>query len=330
VGGFITGRVLHGIGTSGLMIGGMCILMRYVPKKFRGRYTSIAYSAAGHAPLVSPLLSALMLKYLGQIWTYLIPGCLSFFAACGSFVYLAKLQGKAMIQSTESKIESINSNDIVPCIKKIFSSPISYIAIMGIIADGISFGTCESTLPAILFEWKGGDLDPVIASLIYSVGPLMFTLLAPLAGYFVDRFGHTIVLLCGLVLMIIFYPLFSVMDHTLAGIGACIGLAYGIASIAEVAVFPFIAHIVEQTGIANADVIGFALADTFIQAGYAVGNIVGRRLFDWNGLLAMGVFDSSICGLAVLTSLLIMYSNRGHPKSSLTPAGPGISAVTQA
>jgi MFS family permease len=255
-----------------------------------------------------------MFDNLGQVWTFLIPGILTFFAASISFIVLSRsTSNNRRLDSiaSESRIEAIKSHDIFPCIRSIFSNPISYIAVMGIFADGISFGTCESTLPALLFEWNNGQLDVIIASLIYSVGPLTFTIFAPIAGFCVDKLGHCIVMLTGLCLMIIFYPIFQIFSYTLPGLGACIGLAYGIASIAEVSVYPFVAHIVEETGIANADVIGYALADTFIQAGYAIGNIVGRRLFDWNGLLAMGIFDASICASAVLISLTILAVTKG-------------------
>ena len=89
--GFLISRGLHGIGTSGLMVGGMSILMRCVRKKERGRYSSIAYSSAGHAPLVAPILSGLMYDKLGQTWTFLIIAMLTYAVTAVSFLALAKV-----------------------------------------------------------------------------------------------------------------------------------------------------------------------------------------------------------------------------------------------
>ncbi len=305
--GFFAGRVLHGIGTSGLMIGGMSVLMRCVPKKKRGKYTSIAYSSAGHSTLVAPVLSGVMYDKLGQTWTFLIPGIATFLCAAVSYVLLMRAVATPKhIESSESRIQSMRKSDMWPCVVKIFTNPLSFIVLVGIFSDGFSFGSCESTLPAILAEWNNGSLDVIISSLIYSVGPLMFTICAPIAGWFVDKVGHYKVMIFGLSMFVIFFPLFQLFDDTLAGVGACIGIAFGIASVVEVAVYPCIAAIVESTNIAHADAIGYALGDMFIQAGYAIGNLAGRRLYDWGGMLAMGVSIAGWDALIVLISVFIL------------------------
>jgi len=321
-GGFFAGRVLHGIGTSGLMIGGMSVLMKCVPKKKRGKYTSIAYSSAGHSTLVAPVLSGVMYDKLGQTWSFLIPGIATFICAAVSYILLARAVATPKhLESSESRIQSMSRSDMWPCVKKIFSNPLSFIVLVGIFSDGFSFGSCESTLPAILTEWDNNSLDVVISSLIYSIGPLMFTICAPIAGWFVDKVGHYKVMIFGLFLFVLFFPLFQLFDDTLAGVGACIGIAFGIASIVEVAVYPCIAAIVESTNIPHAHAIGYALGDMFVQAGYAIGNLAGRRLYDWGGMLAMGTFIAGWDALVVIVSVIIMW--RYHIKECSKPVTPG-------
>ena len=305
--GFYTARVLHGIGTSGLMIGGMSVLMRCVPKKKRGKYTSIAFSSVGHSTLVAPILSGVMYDKLGQTWTFLIPAITALTCACVSYILLMRAVATPSYDSTDSGIQSIRKSDMWPCVVQIFTNPMTFLVLVGIFSDGFSFGSCESTLPAILTEWDGHSLDVVTASLIYSVGPLVFTICAPIAGWFVDRVGHYKVMIFGLCMFVIFFPLFQLFDDTLVGLGACFAIAFGIVAIVEVSVYPCIAAIVESTNIANAEAIGFALGDMCIQAGFAIGNLAGRRLYDWGGMLAMGVFIAGWDGLVILISLLIMW-----------------------
>ena len=305
VGGFLISRALHGIGTSGLMVGGMSVLMRSVPKKQRGKYSSIAYSSAGHAALVAPILSGVMYDGLGQVWTFLIPGICSLVVTGISYVWLGRLLAIPVMQSSDSTV--IEKRMIWPCVVRIFTCAMSFVAIIGIVSDGLSFGSCESVLPALLVDWDGGSLPVITSSLIYSVGPLMFTIMAPIAGFFVDRIGHHKVLLFGLSLYVIMMPLFQIFDDTLVGIGACIGIAFAIASICEVAIYPFIAEIAEATQIPHADTVAYAVNEFFIQAGYAVGNVVGRQLVDWNGTLALGAFISAWDALAIIASVSILY-----------------------
>ena len=306
--GFFAGRVMAGIAASALTIGGMSVLMRCVPKKQRGKYTAIAYSAAGHSPLVAPVLSGLMYDRLGQTWTFLIPGIGTLVSAAISYVLLMRAVAvPTLTDPSESRIQSMRKSDMWPCVKLIFTNPMSFVVLVGVFSAGLSFGSCESTLPAILTDWDNGRLEVLVSSLIYSIGPLMYTICAPISGWFVDRVGHYTVMIFGLSLFVIFFPLFQLFDDTLVGLSFCIGLSFGIVSIVEVAVFPSIAAIVESTNIPHADAIGYALGDMFSQGGYAVGNLAGRRLYDWGGMLAMGVFISGWDALVLIASILIMY-----------------------
>ena len=160
----------------------------------------------------------------------------------------------------------------------------------------------------------------------------MFTISAPIAGHFVDKIGHYKVLLFALTMYTITFPFFHILDNSLTGLGACIGIAFAIAAIAEVSIYPLIASIVETTGIRNGDAIGYALNEMFIQAGYAVGNVSGRKLVDWNGLLAMGVFIASLDGIFVTASVLVLlffvYKKTAAKKNgSETPASTDIVVV---
>jgi MFS family permease len=311
--GFLIARGLHGIGTSGLMVGGMSVLMRCVPKHSRGHYTSIAYSAAGHAPLVAPLLSGLMYDKMGQAWAYLIPGIMMTAICVGSLFGLTKLinrkgdlEGEVGVPPSRSASTTMQQKDMWPCFKHIMKNPWTFIALAGIFCDGFSFGCCESTLPMILTDWDGG-LSVLKTSLIYSVGPLTFTIVAPLAGYLVDRIGHYKVLLIGLGLYTAAFPFFDILVQTsLYGLGTCLVIAFMGASIMEVAIYPLIASVTESTGYANSDTIGYALNELSIQAGFAIGNLAGRQLLNWNGLLAMGLFVAGIDGIVVVVSLVII------------------------
>ena len=306
VAGFMISRALHGVGTSGLMIGGMSVLMRCVRKKQRGKYTSIAYSAAGHAPLLAPILSGLMYDHLGQTWTFLIMAIFTFAVVSVSYVALSRVMRIPQLEQSESQLTTIEKSMIWPCIKLIFQSPMTYVAVAGILSDGFSFGCCESTLPATLVEWDNKSLSVLTTSLIYSVGPLAFTIVAPIAGYLVDKKGHHNVLLGGLILFTIFAPLFQLFTHTLVGVGACIALAFAITAVCEVAIYPFIADIAERTAIPHADTVAYAINELFIQAGYAVGNVCGRVLLDWNGFLAMGCFIAGWDAVAVVFSIFVL------------------------
>ena len=306
VAGFMIARSLHGIGTSGLMIGGMSVLMRSVRKKQRGKYTSIAYSAAGHAPLVAPVLSGLMYDYLGQTWAFLIIAIVTFAVVAVSYVALARVMQIPRLEQSESQLTTIEKSMIWPCIKLIFQSPMTYVAIAGILSDGFSFGCCESTLPATLVEWDHGSLSVLTTSLIYSVGPLAFTIVAPIAGFFVDKKGPQKVLLFGLFVFTVSFPLFQILAQSLVGLGACIGIAFAIMASCEVAIYPFVADIAERTEIAHADTVAYAFNELFIQGGYAVGNLCGRVLLDWNGFLAMGCFIAGWDAIALIFSLLVL------------------------
>jgi MFS family permease len=319
--GFFIARTLHGIGTSGLMVGGMSVLMRCVRKKERGRYSSIAYSSAGHAPLVAPVLSGLMYGNLSQMWTFLIIACLTLAVTGVSYVVLARVTKVPRIEQSESQLTTIERKMIIPCVKGMFSSPITYIAVAGILSHGFSFGSCETTLAAALTEWNNSSLPVLTTSLIYSVGPLMFTLVAPIAGYFVDMTAHYKVLIFGLVMYVVIFPFLDMLSQTLVGLGACIGIAFAIGAICEVSVYPFVAEIGELTGIAHADTVAYAMNELFIQAGYATGNVGGRAIYDWRGFLAMGCFISALncVSIGVSATALWLRNRRGKGKQSPRP-----------
>lgn len=326
--GFLISRALHGVGTSGLMVGGMSVLMRSVPKNQRGRYSSIAYSSAGHAPLVAPILSGLMYDSMGQTWSFLIPAIITFTVSSVSYILLARIMSVPRIQSSDSQLQTIEKRLIWPCVKSMFSSPLTYVALIGVFSDGFSFGSCESVLPALLIEWDGGALSVLTTSLIYSVGPLAFTIMAPISGYLVDKKGHQKVLLLGLLLYVGLMPLFHIFDDSLVGIGGCLAIAFGVAAICEVAIYPFIAEVAEATKIPHADTIAYALNELFIQGGYAIGNVTGRLLIDWGGTLAMGVFIASWDAIAVAASLSVVWYIRR--KSAATDFQPKLSSPSTA
>lgn len=297
----------------------MSILMRCVSKKERGRYSSIAYSSAGHAPLVAPVLSGLMYDNLGQTWTFLVIAILAYVVTAISLVILSRVMRIPTIEQSDSQLTTIERRMIWPCVKSMLTSPITYVALAGIISDGFSFGACETTLPPALVDWDGGRLPVLTSSLIYSLGPLMFTIVAPLAGYMVDRTAHYKVLLFGISLYTIFFPLFHILVRSLAGLGACIGIAFALAATCEVAIYPFIAEIAELTGVQHADTVAYAMNEFFIQGGYALGNVTGRILIDWDGFFAMGIFIAGWDFMAFLFSICVLLVMNKRGKGAKPP-----------
>ena len=314
--GFLISRALHGVGTSGLMVGGMSILMRCVRKKERGRYTSIAYSAAGHAPLLAPVLSGLMYDFLGQTWMFLIISILTFSVTGAAYLILNREVKSPVLSESESQIATIEASEMWPCVRRIFKNPMTTVALTGILSHGFSFGCCESVLPVYLTDWDSNSLSVLTTSLIYSVGPLTFTVVAPIAGYMVDRVGHYKVLLTGITLYAVLFPLFQLFVDSLVGLGACIALSFGICAVCEVSVFPFIADIAEKTDIAHADTIAFATNEMAIQCGFAVGNVVGRQLVDWKGMVVFGWFIAGWDLLALTLCLVVIIFLRRKEKES--------------
>lgn len=315
---FIIGRMLHGFGTSGLMVGGMSILMRCVKKKERGRYTSIAYSSAGHAPLIAPVISGLMFDKLGQTWTFLIMAILTFSLTSTAYIVLKRVLRVPALDSLDSQIETIEPSQILSCVKRIFSNPMTVVAVLGIFSQGFSFGCTETVLPVALTEWDDNSLPVLTTSLIYSIGPLTFTIVAPIVGYLVDRIGHYKVLLTGISLYAILYPIFQFLTDSIFGLGACIAISFGICAVCEVSIYPFVAEIGESSEIPHADTVAYATNEMLIQGGYAVGNVVGRRLVDWNGMTAFGWFISGWDILAVFISCVVLISTRRR-KEKLSP-----------
>ena len=311
--GFLISRALHGIGTAGLMVGGMTILLRSIEKHEKGRYASIAYSSVGHAALVAPVLSGLMYDHLGQMWTFLIIAILTYAVTIVSSIALSRIA----IDQPASDFTPAEKLVIWPCVRSILQKPITYVALAGILSDGLSFGSCETTLPAALVDWGNGSLSVLTTSLIYTVGPIAFTIVVPIAGYVIDKTKHYKVMLFGLLLFTIVFPLFHIFTQSLAGLGACIGLSFAIAGTCEVAIYPFISEIAESTGIPHADTVGYAMNELFIHAGYALGDLAGRALVDWNGFFAMGMFMAGwdLLALAFASLVLLMIKRRNLSKS---------------
>ena len=295
--GFVAARSVQGIGVASIMVAGMSILVMAVPKEKRGKYTSFAYSALGHSTLISPLLSGLMYDRLGQMWTFLIPGIATFFAAIISVIVLSRLD------TTYDQPVSISIVKIKGSVLSILTYPLSYISFIGIMSAGVSFGCFESTVPAILLH----QLNSVIkTNLMWSIGPLMFTILAPILGYLIDKFGPIYVFISGLFFYAIFYPLFSTIAVNIAGLGAIVALAFACEAILEVSVYPIMAAVVDARQPAATLTIAYALNEVFIQCGFAIGDILGDAIHAWRGLLAMGAIMGGWNGVLAIVFLLLI------------------------
>lgn len=281
VAGFVTSRAVQGLGVASIMVAGMSILVRAVPKEKRGKYTSFAYSALGHSTLISPLLSGVMYEKLGQMWTFLIPGIATFFAAIFSTIILARIPKSDPVDpSLLSFLKSAGS---------VLSFAPAIAALVGIFSAGVSFGCLEATLPALLTE----QLDVIKTNLMWSIGPLVFTIAAPVLGILIDKFSPSKVFVSGFFLYALFYPLFSTFAKTLGGLGAVIAVSFMTESVIEVAVYPVMAQIVDERKPAATLTIAYAINEMSIQAGFAVGNILGVVMYAWEGLLGMGAVMGS-------------------------------------
>jgi MFS family permease len=302
VAGFVCARVIQGIGVACIMVAGMSILVRVVPREKRGKYTAFTYSAIGHSTLISPLLSGVMYDRLGQIWTFLVPGVFTVGAAIISVVLLSR------IAFSTGEGESIGSKDILLAVKSILAYPLSTVAFMGIFTAGVSFGCFEVTVPAILTD----RLDVIQSNLMWSIGPLVFTILAPLIGMIIDKFGPFPPFVCGQILYAVLYPVFHLMQTSLAGVGTMIGIAFGIEAVLEVSIYPIMAAIVDSRKPHALPTVAYSLNEIFIQAGFAVGALLGVLMYDWGGLRGIGFIIGPWNTLLAITSciFIITFSKR--------------------
>jgi MFS family permease len=297
--GFVVARAVQGVGVASIMVAGMSILVLSVPKEKRGKYTSLAYSALGHSTLISPLLSGVMYDKLGQMWTFLIPGILTFLAAFFALAALRRLP-KSDISETDETRALVQQPPFLKAVAAVLTYPPAIITLFAIFATGASFGSFEATVPSILAD----QLEVIEANLMWSIGPLTFTIAAPLLGILIDKFGPTRIFICGFFLYSIFYPLFSTITVNLGGLAASIALAFSIEATTEVSVYPVIAQLVEARKPLATLTVAYALNEMCIQAGFAVGNIVGVVIYDWEGLLGLGAVMG---GLDLIVGILAVF-----------------------
>ena len=322
--GFVSARVVQGMGIACVMVAGMSILIKSVPREKRGKYTSYAYSALGHATLVAPILSGVMYDKLGQLWTFMIPGFLTFLCAIVAAIVLSRTSKVPGLSRSESfAANRLDPKNILPALKVILSNPLSWIAFIGIYSNGMSMGSCESTLPQLLVDWDNGSLDVIVTNLMWSIGPLTFTIFAPIVGWLVDKFGAHKVFITGLGLSGVVYPLFDIISATLVGLGVTISLAFFVETIIEVSVYPLVGTLIDACHVANSHPVGYAMTEMSIQGGFAIGAVVGRALFDWNGLLAMGIFMGSWNLIVFMCANLVFRGNKHHSTEApvVEPAG---------
>lgn len=296
--GFVSSRIIQGFGVACIMIAGMSILVRVVPREKRGKYTSFAYSALGHSTLISPLLSGVMYDRLGQIWTFLIPGVITLGAAIVSVFFLSR------ISESKEEEESIRAKDMILAVRAILTYPLSTIAFLGIFTAGVSFGCFEVTIPALLVD----QLDVIKSNLMWSIGPLVFTILAPLLGIIIDKFGPFPPFICGQSLYAVLYPVFYLMQDSLGALGVMIGIAFGIEAVLEVSVYPIMAAIVDARKPHALLTVAYSLNEVFIQAGFAAGDLLGVRMYDWGGLRGIGLIIGPWNALLAIISFIFLIS----------------------
>ena len=326
--GFVSARVAQGIGIASIMVAGMSILIKSIPREQRGKYTSFSYSALGHSLLIAPVVSGVMYNDLGQMWTFLIPGFATFACFAVSCVFFLRAQrSTGFSRSASFAATRLDPKNVGPALRGILSQPLAWLAFPGIFSGGLSMGSCEATLPQMLADWEGG-LDVVTANLIWSVGALTFTLVAPLVGFLVDKVGPSRVFVTGLGMSAVVYPLFHLFAQSLQGLGATVSVAFFVETLVEISIYPLVAVLIDAAKVPNAHPVGYSLTEVSIQAGFALGSIAGRALFDWEGLLAMGLFIGGWNGLVFIAACagLLFIARRlvppGDESEQSTPFGP--------
>lgn len=305
--GFLISRLAQGIGIASIMVAGMSILVATVPKDKRGRYVSFAYSGLAHASLVAPVLSAVMYDNLGQIWTFLIPGIATVASATCAIIFLSRLFKQHSQENNESSSRNLDRRLIIPMLKSVFCLSLAYLTYLGILSCGFAFGCIEASVPQFMAD-RGESV--LTSNLLWSSGALTFTVFAPLIGYLIDRFKPAYFLLFSLMSYIVVGPLIHLMAISVGGIAGTIIVTTFIQAVAELSVYPLATSVVEMACADletndTATIVGFCLVEMFIQAGFAVGNIVGKIFYDWKNLYGVGIGIASIPAGTLVVIIII-------------------------
>ena len=307
LGGFLASRIAQGIGIASIMVAGMSLLVESVPKEKRGRYIAFAYSGLAHASLVAPVLSAVMYEGLGQVWTFLIPGIVTLVIAAATILVLHRLK---VDTATDPVVEHahLDRSLIIPILKSIFSLSLGYLTYLGIFACGFAFGSIEASIPRFMVDIYFSVLT---SNLLWSAGALTFAIFAPIIGLFIDKFHPSLFLISSMLSYVVFGPLIHFLPASVGGLAGTITVSFFIQALAEISIYPLATCLVEtasdliKTLPQSVNIVGFCLVEMFVQAGFAVGNIIGKILYEWNGLYGVGIGIASIPAGSILISLLI-------------------------
>jgi len=314
--GFLVSRIAQGVGIASVMVSGMSLLVEAVPKDRRGRYISFAYSGLAHASLVAPVLSAVMYDNLGQIWTFLIPGITTLASAVSALVFLNRyLRNKpdSADPLSPDPPKQLDRKLIIPIVKSIFSFSLAYLTYLGILSCGFAYGCIETSIPQYMAD-RGESV--LTSNLLWSSGALTFALFAPIIGWLIDKFGPTIFLVSAMVSYVVVGPLILFMAVSVGGIAGTIIVTTFIEAVAEISVYPLATLVVEAACILiktppdPVHIVGFCLVEIFVQAGFAIGNIVGKIFFDWSGLYGIGIGISSVPAATILVIFITQFFTR--------------------
>jgi MFS family permease len=174
--------------------------------------------------------------------------------------------------------------------------------LIGIFLAGVSFGCFEVSVPALLAKT---GLSVIKTNLLWSVGPLCWTITVPIVGWLIDKSGPIGFFVTGLFVYALCYPLFHLMVDTLWGLGIIIALIFVIDAVLELTVYPIIAVIVDSRKAAIILPFAYSLNEVCIQAGFAVGNLIGVPLDLWGGLKAIGSVIGGMDGVFGIISLFL-------------------------
>ena len=313
--GFLVSRIAQGMGIASVMVSGMSLLVEAAPKEQRGRYISFAYAGLAHSSLIAPVLSALMYDHLGQTWTFLIPGIAILASGTAALIYLNRYMHQkpnpSDPQSQESSMQYLDRKLIIPIVKTIFCLSLAYLTYVGIFSCGFAYGCVETSIPQYMTD-RGETV--LTSNLLWSSGALTFAVFAPIIGWLIDKFGPPIFVISAMISYVIVGPLVHLIATSKGGIAASIIILTVVQATAEIAIYPLATLVVEAACVVlktppdSVHIVGFCLVEMFVQGGFAVGNIVGKVFYDWDGLYGVGIGISSVPAGTIILITLIHYT----------------------
>jgi MFS family permease len=265
----------------------------------------------------------------------------------------------------EADQQLLKLSHIVPILREIFSIYISYFCYIGLFVTGLAFGCFESSLPTYTTDFDGGQsvlttnliyssgslafsiLTPVVGILSDLGGPSKLLLAAligniiiyPLISTMAVSIGGIVAAVCCVFIAntfadsskyanateivdeavmsadSTFHDYFKQMRGNMTDDQGSLENSEGLQD----------RTMDDNNGAGPMRVIGFCLVEVAVEGGRATGNVIGKRVYENNGLYGVGVLVAAITGGVVFTlgaiyiaKRLIMGKKQSRNKSSST------------